>query len=141
MMVSRCCSISNRLPHELHGLDAVISKETNHGQRAQKNDRCIAAHKSGVKMTNESSSLSHRVANRMQKAINHANVKKFPESFARADLIVLMIVLCNFVTVYLFSSMRGNCRAVASYTINHQLRFRIRNNSTDRHKRTLVFPQ
>src|SRR5258705_11409033 len=67
-------------------INPVIGEERNDGQCPQQNDRRVATHEAGLQMTNHFSCFLHRIAKRMQKAIDHADIKQLPEAFARADL-------------------------------------------------------
>src|SRR5258705_12544204 len=67
------------------GPDAVISKERNYCQCPQQNYCCVSAHEAGLQMTNYSSCFLNRIAKRMKKAIDHADIKQLPKPFARTD--------------------------------------------------------
>ena len=56
-------------------MDAVIGKERNYCQCPKQNYRCVSAHEAGLQMTNYFSCFGHRIAQRMQKTIDHTYIK------------------------------------------------------------------
>src|SRR5205085_5939012 len=71
--------------HKLRGhcRKPEISKQTYQNQCADKNDRSVATHKTGLEITPEPAELNDHFANRMKESVENADIKHFPETFAR----------------------------------------------------------
>src|ERR1041385_7188940 len=73
----------HKLWHESHRMNAVVSKKSDHRERAEQNDRRVRTDKAALHMTHGATTLGDHVSNRMQKSIYHANVEDFPQAFSR----------------------------------------------------------
>src|SRR5438477_11377146 len=65
---------------------AAVSEVANNNQRTRENDRGITADKPRLHVTNGPSKPDDRAADRVNDSVDHADIEKLPQSFARANL-------------------------------------------------------
>src|SRR2546421_11086574 len=77
----------SKLPHQKsQNMRAAVREITNNNQGARENDRGIPADVAELHITNGPAKSHHRAPDGVNGSIDHSDIEKFPQSFARANL-------------------------------------------------------